>query len=113
MASDVFAGAVSAESSAVALRAMADRSAAAATLKDESLIEIFFLDAARFISSVEVMAADALLPSRERTTNVRANCWVVSMLLSFVLTGGERLVFFVDPLLRAAKVHGFKRHFMR
>ena len=35
------------------------------------------------ISSVEVMAADALLPSRERTTNVRANCWVVFMFLSF------------------------------
>jgi hypothetical protein len=30
-----------------------------------------------------------------------------------VLAGGERLVFFVDPLLRAAKVHGFKRNFMR
>jgi hypothetical protein len=35
------------------------------------------------------------------------------MFLSFCFTGGERLVFFVDPLLRAAKVHGFKRHFMR
>ena len=40
------------------------------------------------MSSVELMAADALLPSRERTTNVRANCWVVFMFLSFYLLSG-------------------------
>jgi hypothetical protein len=37
---------------------------------------------------------------------------LVSLVFRFVFSGGERLVFF-GPLLRAAEIHGFKRHFMR
>ena len=38
---------------------------------------------AQYVFYTAVERADSLLPSRQRTTKVRANCWVVFMFLSF------------------------------